>query len=214
MTARKFAGEVHENWAAHLQCNRNFEMVFKRRLIVAGLLATIACLPGAVSTAGSVSGFQFSFDGFDGNPLPLKKYRDRAVLVVNTASECGYTGQYAGLEELWQDYRQAGLTVIGVPSNNFGGQEPLKGEQIKNFCTLNYGVTFPLADRTDVIGGTAHPFYKWALEQAGHKARPRWNFHKILLDRDGKIAATFATAVEPTSDQVRRAITKALGTGS
>ena len=188
-------------------------MILKRRLIVAGLLAITISFPGTVSTAGSMSGFQFSFDGFDGSPLPLDKFRDRAVLVVNTASECGYTGQYAGLEELWQDYRHRGLTVVGVPSNNFGGQEPLKGEQIKNFCTLNYGVTFPLADRTDVVGRAAHPFYKWALEQAGRKARPRWNFHKILLDRDGKIAATFATAVEPTSDQVRRAIIKVLGAG-
>lgn len=189
-------------------------MTLNRRSITAGLVACTVGLSGFAAKADNMSGFQFSFAGFDGNPLPLNKFRGRVVLVVNTASECGYTGQYAGLEKLWQDYKGKGLTVVGVPSNNFGGQEPLKGEQIKNFCTLNYGVTFPLADRTDVAGRNAHPFYKWALEQAGQKARPRWNFHKILLDRNGDIAATFATAVEPTSSEVRGAIDKALGAGS
>ncbi len=189
-------------------------MNLNRRLIAAGFIACAVCLPGFELKADKMSGFQFSFDGFDGNPLPLNRFRDRVVLVVNTASECGYTGQYAGLEKLWQDYKGKGLTVVGVPSNNFGGQEPLKGEQIKHFCTLNYGVTFPLADRTDVVGRTAHPFYKWAIEQAGEKARPRWNFHKILMGRNGDITSTFATAVEPTSTEVRAAIDKALGAGS
>ena len=189
-------------------------MTLNRRSIVAAMIAGAVGLPAPLVNADNLSGFQFGFEGFDGKPLPLDRFRDRAVLVVNTASECGFTGQYAGLEQLWQDYKDKGLTVIGVPSNNFGGQEPLKGEQIKNFCTLNYGVTFPLADRTDVVGRNAHPFYKWALERAGQKARPRWNFHKILLDRTGNIAATFATAVEPTSNGVRSAIDKALGAGS
>ncbi|MEO9876602.1 MAG: glutathione peroxidase [Anderseniella sp.] len=189
-------------------------MTLNRRSLLATMMACAACLPGQTVKAGKPSGFQFGFDGFDGKPLPLNRFRNRAVLVVNTASECGFTGQYAGLEQLWQDYKDKGLTVIGVPSNNFGGQEPLKGEQIKHFCKLNYGVTFPLADRTDVAGRNAHPFYKWAIEQAGQKARPRWNFHKILLDRNGDIAATFATAVEPTSSQVRGAIDEALGAGS
>ncbi len=189
-------------------------MNLTRRMTVAAMMACVACLPAFAAYAENPSGFQFTFDGFDGNPLPLNRFRDRAVLVVNTASECGFTGQYAGLEELWQYYRGRGLTVIGVPSNNFGGQEPLKGEQIKHFCKLNYGVTFPLADRTDVIGRNAHPFYRWASEQAGQKARPRWNFHKILLDRNGDIVATFATPVEPTSRKVRRAIEKVLGAES
>lgn len=189
-------------------------MTLNRRSILAAMMAWAVCLSGKTANAGKSSGFQFSFDGFDGKPLPLDRFRGRAVLVVNTASECGFTGQYAGLEQLWQDYKDKGLTVIGVPSNNFGGQEPLKGEQIKHFCKLNYGVTFPLADRTDVAGRDAHPFYKWAIEQAGQEARPRWNFHKILLDRNGNIAATFATAVEPTSNQVRGAIAKVLGAGA
>ncbi|NNJ74887.1 MAG: glutathione peroxidase [Anderseniella sp.] len=189
-------------------------MTLNRRSILAAMIAGAVCLPAPSVNADNSSGFQFTFAGFDGNPLPLDRFRDRAVLVVNTASECGFTGQYAGLEQLWQDYKDKGLTVIGVPSNNFGGQEPLKGGQIQNFCTLNYGVTFPLADRTDVAGRDAHPFYKWAIEQAGQEARPRWNFHKILLDRNGEIAATFATSVEPTSNQVRGAIEKVLGARS
>ena len=189
-------------------------MTLNRRALVTALIAGAVCLPAQLASADNSSGFQFGFDGFDGEPLPLNRFRDRAVLVVNTASECGFTGQYAGLEQLWQDYKDSGLTVIGVPSNNFGGQEPLRGEQIKHFCKLNYGVTFPLADRTDVAGRNAHPFYKWAVEQVGQDARPRWNFHKILLNRNGNIAATFATSVEPTSKQVRGAIEKVLGARS
>ena len=189
-------------------------MILDRRSVITAMIASAACFPVSSAQAEKSSGFQFTFDGFDGKPLPLSRFRNRAVLVVNTASECGFTGQYAGLEELWQDYRDKGLTVVGVPSNNFGGQEPLQGEQIQHFCKLNYGVTFPLADRTDVVGRNAHPFYGWALEQAGQKARPRWNFHKILLDRNGDVAATFATSVEPTSSKVRGAIEKALGAGS
>lgn len=189
-------------------------MILDRRSVVSAMIASAVVFPFSTAHAEKSSGFQFTFDGFDGDPLPLNRFRDRAVLVVNTASECGFTGQYAGLEELWQAYRDRGLTVIGVPSNNFGGQEPLEGEEIKQFCKLNYGVTFPLADRTDVVGRNAHPFYGWALEQAGQKARPRWNFHKILLDRNGEITATFASSVEPTSSKVRAAIENALETGS
>lgn len=180
-----------------------------RRLFLAAC-ATLLLFTSTLTKAGTMSGFDFTFNGFDGKPLPLEQYRGKALLVVNTASECGYTGQYAGLEEIWQDYKDKGLIVIGVPSNNFGGQEPLKGEQIQNFCKLNYGVTFPLADRTDVKGSGEHPFYKWAEQQAGEAAVPKWNFHKILVGPDGKVAATFATAVEPTSDQMRKAVVAAL----
>lgn len=177
----------------------------------AGLVST---LPAHRVLAGAPDGgFAFTFDGFDGNPLPLSRFSGRVMMVVNTASECGYTGQYAGLEKLWQEMGPRGLTVVGVPSNDFGGQEPLKGEEIKNFCTLNYGVTFPLADRTRVIGGDAHPFYKWARDTAGNAAVPRWNFHKILIGPDGKVAATFASAVVPESSEIRATIAKLIPAG-
>lgn len=189
-------------------------MTFNRRAFVAGLPAFGMCLASTNLAADTLSGFRFSFPGFDGKPLLLNRFQGRVVLVVNTASECVHTGQYGGLEKLWRDYKDKGLTVVGVPSNNFGGQEPLTGEKIKNFCTLNYGVTFPLTDRTDVVGRNAHPFYRWAVKQAGDPARPRWNFHKILLNRKGEVSATFASAVLPDNDKLRRAIYAALGIGS
>jgi glutathione peroxidase len=173
-----------------------------------GLMATLA-RPSA-SLAGAGDGFRFVFDGFDGKPLPLSRFRGRAVLVVNTASKCGYTGQYAGLEKLWQEFGPRGLTIVGVPSNDFGSQEPLQGEAIKNFCSLNFGVTFPLADRTPVTGDAAHPFYKWARETAGDGAIPKWNFHKILLGPDGAVAATFPSPVTPDAAVLQNAITAAL----
>ncbi len=173
-----------------------------------GLMATLARL--SASLAGVGDGFRFTFDGFDGKPLPLSRFRGRAILVVNTASRCGYTGQYAGLEKLWQEFGPRGLTVVGVPSNDFGSQEPLEGEAIKNFCSLNFGVTFPLADRTPVIGEEAHPFYKWARETAGSRAIPKWNFHKILLAPDGTVAAAFPSPVTPDAAALHEAIAAAL----
>ena len=176
--------------------------------IAAGMVASLE-----LSTSPAIaaeSGFDFTFDGFDGKPLPLSRFRGRALLVVNTASRCGYTGQYAGLEKLWQDLGPRGLTIVGGPSNDFGNQEPLTGEQIKNFCTLNFGVTFPLADRTRVTGDKAHPFYKWARETAGAGAIPKWNFHKILLAPDGSVAATFPSPVTPDAKVLQQAISEAL----
>lgn len=173
-----------------------------------GLVATLPRPPAAL--AGLEGGFRFTFNGFDGKPLPLSRFKGRAVLVVNTASECGYTGQYGGLEKLWQEFGPRGLTIVGVPSNDFGGQEPLQGEQIKNFCSLHYGVTFPLADRTPVIGEAAHPFYRWAHETAGQGAVPRWNFHKILLAPGGNVAAMFPSPVRPDAAELRKAIIAAL----
>lgn len=182
-----------------------------RRQFTQSLAITTGVLSstGWTIAAGS-NGFAFTFEGFDGKPLPLDQYAGRAVLVVNTASECGFTGQYAGLEAIWQQYQARGLTVVGVPSNDFGGQEPLKGEEIANFCQLNYGVTFPLADRTVVTGEVAHPFYRWAREAGGSAAVPRWNFHKILLTPDGQIASTFPSGVRPQSAELVSAIEKAL----
>jgi glutathione peroxidase len=172
-------------------------------------VSLVSTMPLGMAAQAS-GGHGFSFAGFDGNPLPLSRFAGKPVLVVNTASECGYTGQYAGLEKLWQTYKDRGLVIVGVPSNDFGGQEPLKGEQIKNFCQLNYGVTFPLADRTPVSGSAAHGFYKWAREQGGQGAVPRWNFHKILLARDGSIAATFPSRVRPEARELVRAVEQAL----
>jgi glutathione peroxidase len=152
----------------------------------------------------------FTLTGIDGKPMALQQFNGKVVLLVNTASECGYTGQYEGLEALWLAYKDKGLEVVGVPSNDFGGQEPGKAAEIASFCKLNYGVTFPLADKTVVKGKAADPVYVWAGEQAGVLGTPKWNFHKYLFGRDGKFIDWFSTPTEPMSAKVTTAIEKAL----
>jgi glutathione peroxidase len=165
----------------------------------------------ALVTTDHASAYQFEFSGLSTPRVPMTAFEGEVVLVVNTASKCGFTPQYAGLQQIYTDYHGRGFEVLGVPSNDFGGQEPGSAEEIRNFCSLNFGVTFPMAGKVDVIGDTAHPFYKWAQAQIGDAAVPRWNFHKLLLGRDGHLIAAFPSNVTPTSEQVRAAITAALG---
>jgi glutathione peroxidase len=150
------------------------------------------------------------FEGLMGGQVNLADYRGKVVLVVNTASQCGYTGQYAGLETLWRSRQREGLVIVGVPSNDFGGQEPGSATEIKKFCELNYGVTFPMAAKYTVRGPSAHPFYRNAVNVLGPKAEPKWNFHKILIGKDGRTVAAFASAVTPQSAELSQAITSAL----
>ena len=152
----------------------------------------------------------FSFTAIDGAALPLSKFKGKAVLVVNTASECGYTPQYKDLEALWKRYRERGLVVLGVPCNDFGAQEPGSEKQIQSFCEVNYGVDFPLTAKARVTGNDAHPFYKWAAEVAGEAAAPRWNFHKYLVGPDGELVAWFPTRTSPAAKDVTAAIEAAL----
>ena len=156
--------------------------------------------------ASPVSAHEFRFETIAGGPLPLAQYAGKVVLVVNTASECGFSPQFEGLQGLWERYRERGLVVLGVPSNDFGGQEPGTASEIKSYCRLNYGVDFPLTAKTRVKGADAHPFYVWARDQLGFLAKPRWNFHKYLLARDGRIDDWFSTITKPTSSNVIRAI--------
>jgi glutathione peroxidase len=152
----------------------------------------------------------FTLTGIDGKPLSLQQFDGKVVLLVNTASECGYTGQYEGLEALWLAYKDKGLVVVGVPSNDFGGQEPGKAAEIASFCKLNYGVTFPLADKTVVKGKSANPVYIWAGSQAGALGSPKWNFHKYLFARSGQFIDWFSTPTEPMSKKIKAAVEKAL----
>lgn len=162
----------------------------------------------AADDAGAA--YQFSFSSIDGGALPLAQFQGKAVLVVNTASECGYTPQYKDLQALWQAYRARGLVVLGVPSNDFGGQEPGTEAEIKRFCERQYAVDFPLAAKEVVSGAGAHPFYKWAAQVAGAESAPRWNFHKYLVGPDGSLAAWFPTRVSPVDPQVTGEIEKLL----
>ncbi|HZP78035.1 MAG TPA: glutathione peroxidase [Pseudolabrys sp.] len=156
-----------------------------------------------------ITAFAFSFKGLDGKDIRLAEYAGRPILIVNTASLCGYTPQYAGLQELWTRYRARGLLVIGVPSNDFGSQEPGGAADIMKTAQGEYHVSFPLTQKADVKGPAAHPFYRWAtLERLGNA--PRWNFHKYLIGRDGRIAASFPSEVEPTDPRVIAAIEREL----
>ena len=173
-------------------------------------LALIACCfaaPAAAQTPGMsrMTAAAFSFTGLDGGDIRLSAYAGKPILVVNTASQCGFTPQYAGLQQLWTRYRARGLMIVGVPSNDFGGQEPGGATDIKATANQGYGVTFPLADKAVVKGAGQHPFYKWAASERPLEV-PRWNFHKYLIGRDGHIAAAFPSEVEPTDPRVIAAI--------
>lgn len=156
------------------------------------------------------SAHDFSFTAIGGAPLPLARFAGKAVLVVNTASECGFTPQYAGLEELWRRYCARGLVVLGVPSNDFGRQEPGTEEEIAAFCAARYGVDFPLTAKVRVIGGEAHPFYRWIAEEFGEAATPKWNFHKYLVAPDGSLREVWPSKVEPLSKALTDALEAAL----
>ncbi|MCX7311756.1 MAG: glutathione peroxidase [Alphaproteobacteria bacterium] len=185
-------------------------MPIHRRCLLALLGSGIAAPALAQAPAMSrQTAYSFNFATLDGGKLALGEHTGKPILVVNTASQCGYTPQLAGLQKLWALYRDRGLLIVGVPSNDFGGQEPGGPVEINKTAHDEYGVSFPLAAKAGVKGPTAHPFYKWAaLERPGEG--PRWNFHKYLIGRDGRIAAVFATQVEPTDTRVIAAIEKEL----
>ena len=142
--------------------------------------------------------YNFQFESIEGNKMPLKNFRGKVVLLVNTASMCGLTKQYAGLQELHEEYQDKGLVVLGVPSNSFM-QEHSSEDKVKDFCETNFNINFPMTEKMDVIGENAHPFFKWAKENHGRNAVPKWNFHKIIIGKDGKVADTFASITRPSS---------------
>ncbi|HEY3799521.1 MAG TPA: glutathione peroxidase [Caulobacteraceae bacterium] len=154
--------------------------------------------------------YDFSFTSIDGAPLPLSTFKGKPVLVVNTASKCGLTPQYEGLEALYRDYRDQGLVVLGVPCNQFRGQEPGTEEEIKEFCEVKFGVDFPMTSKVDVKDETRHPFYAWAEGKLGEPAVPIWNFHKILIGKDGEAIAAFGPRTTPQDPTVTEAVEKAL----
>ena len=154
--------------------------------------------------------FDFNIKSIDGNNLELSTYKDKAILLVNVASNCGFTKQYSDLQQLWEKYEDKGLIVLGVPSNQFGGQEPGSNQEIKKFCEVNFNVNFPMTDKVDVKGTLAHPIFLWAKENYGSSAIPKWNFHKILINKDGKIHDTYSSLTKPTSKKIIDEIEKIL----
>ena len=155
--------------------------------------------------------YDFELQDIDGASLPLARFRNKAVLVVNVASRCGLTPQYTGLESLYREGQDSGLIVLGVPCNQFAHQEPGSAAEIKQFCALNYGVTFPLAGKIEVNGAGRHPLYQWlAGPGAAYPGDIQWNFEKFLIGRDGQVRARFAPDVTPQDAGLKTAIAEAL----
>ena len=145
--------------------------------------------------------YDFSLESITGETINFKDYKNKVILVVNTASYCGFTKQYDELQELWDLYKEKGLVVLGVPSNSFN-QEKKTEKEVKEFCEVNFNITFPITSIYDVKGDSAHDIFKWAKENHGKSAIPKWNFHKILINNEGKIEDTFSSFTNPTSNKI------------
>lgn len=171
-------------------------------------LALVAALPLA-NVAQAKTAHDFAFEAIEGGPLPMTQFQGKAVLVVNTASKCGFTPQYEGLQKLWTAYKDKGLVVLGVPSNDFLGQEPGTNEEIKQFCEMNFAIDFPMTGKVAVTGKDAHPFYQWARE-VDKDAVPRWNFAKFLIGPNGELIGTFGSRTKPDAKELIAAVEAAL----
>ena len=154
--------------------------------------------------------FDLNIKSLEGKNIELSEFKNKAVLVVNVASNCGFTKQYSDLQKLWETYKDKGLIVLGIPSNQFGGQEPGTNEEIKKFCELNFNINFPISNKVNVKGDKAHPIYLWAKDNYGKSAVPKWNFHKILINTEGKIQNTYSSLTSPTSKKITNEIEKIL----
>jgi glutathione peroxidase len=150
--------------------------------------------------------YDFDLTALNGQPLPLRQFAGRPLVIINGASECGFTPQYAGLQALWQEFKDTGLIVLAVPSNDFGGQEPGDAATIAKFCREKFGIDFPMAAKRAVRGADADPLFQWLSAEGGFFARPRWNFYKYLIGRDGRLADWFASVTRPDSGKFRRAV--------
>lgn len=182
---------------------------WSRRATLAGLVSW----PMMTRAKARSPVWDMRFDALEGGDLPLSQYQGRVLLVVNTASFCGYTPQFEALADLWQTYRDQGLVVIGVSSNSFR-QEAKHAEKVREVCTLVYGVDFPMTATVPVTGRDAHPFFQWAEAEGGRSARPRWNFNKYLVGRDGALLEHWGSKTEPMSQAVRKAVEAALAAGT
>ncbi len=178
-------------------------------------MTTLFEVLGCSHTPAAATGAPLDWDrldlvSIDGTPLPAETFRGKVVVLVNTASFCGFTRQYAGLQRIWEIYRDRGLVVLGVPSNDFGGQEPRDEAEIQDFCEANFGIDFPMTGKVKVTGDNPHPVYVWVRDRAGAVGTPRWNFHKYVIGRDGVLVGWFSSLTGPTSTSLTRALERAL----
>lgn len=185
-------------------------MRFLLAMILTGLGTILGSIPARTAEQSLANAYQFSFQDMDGKAVPLESFRGKVLLVVNTASHCGFTPQYAALEALYQTYKERGLVVIGVPSNDFGQQEPGGPEDIRRVAEGDFKVSFPLMAKSVVSGPEAHPFYRWAKDELGVWNAPKWNFHKYLIGPDGSLVDAYFSVVSPGSDKIRNAIEQLL----
>ncbi len=178
-------------------------MLYSLFLIVAGLF------PLTTADSYTLNAYDFSFKDIDGNDLEFKDYKGKVLLIVNVASKCGFSKQYKGLQDIWDKYKDKDFVLIGIPSNDFY-QEYKNEKEVKNFCELTFGVNFPMTSITTVRGKKAHPFYKWAKLTYGFSTVPKWNFHKILIDKNGLIVDTYSSITKPTDKKVIKKIEELL----
>ncbi len=163
------------------------------------LLIMISFFGNKVSADYKKIAYDFNFKDLDGSVLNLSEYKGKIIIAVNVASQCGFTKQYEDMQNIWEKYQSKGIVMLGIPSNDFGKQEPGSSAEIKNFCEAKFGITFPMTEKVSVKGSEAHPFYIWARENHGKSAVPKWNFHKIIIGKNGKIAETFSSITKPSS---------------
>ncbi len=180
----------------------------KKKLILGISIFMIFFKSNAISNYEKLF-YDFKIESITGEVINLKDYKNKVILLVNTASYCGFTKQYDDLQKLWDNYKSKGLIVLGVPSNSFN-QEKDKNEDIKEFCEVNFDINFPLTTITEVKGENAHVIFKWAKDNHGNSAVPKWNFHKILINKSGKVEDTFASFTNPTSNKIVKKIEKLL----
>ena len=154
------------------------------------------------SSENSKTLFDFRINSITGDELNLSDFKGQTLLLVNVASNCGFTKQYDDLQKLYDNYKDRGFVVLGVPSNQFGAQEPGENSDIKDFCETNFNITFPMASKYDVKGDNAHQIYQWAKETYGNATVPKWNFHKILINKDGKVEDTYQSITNPMSKKI------------
>ena len=154
--------------------------------------------------------YDLNFSGIDGNNIPLENFKNKPLLIVNTASLCGFTYQYEELQNLYDKFKTKGLTIIGIPSNDFGNQELKSNKKVKEFCELNFRISFPMTTITKVRGENKHPFFKWIYENGGPISTPKWNFYKYLIDKNGNLSSWFSSVTKPSSTKFMKALNKIL----
>ena len=179
-------------------------MLSKIKLFI--LIIMITLLGNNATAKYEKLAYDFTFKDLDGNALSLAEFKNKVIIAINVASQCGFTSQYEDMQKVWENYQTKDVIMLGIPSNDFGQQEPGTNKEINNFCEAKFGITFPMTEKVSVKGTNAHPFYLWAKQNHGKSAVPKWNFHKIIINKKGKIEITFSSMTNPSSKKFKEVI--------